>query len=186
MLTQALQLAAKAHDRQARKYTGDPYIVHPVEVMGLLLAHIAAILTITARKFWRLPCFTMSSRTRPIEAWQDRVRLRSRGCVSYVEGLTDVYVAGYRDEKTGKKLNRAERKGKRGVAAGAVRKHRPDDQVRRPDLQLADHRRVRSVEFAKTYIPEKRRILSGLLRAESNLWMLAIATLEQAEARLAA
>lgn len=35
-----------------------------------------------------------------------------------------------------------------------------------------------------TYIPEKRAILSGLLRAESNLWMLAIATLEQAETRL--
>lgn len=42
----------------------------------------------------------------------------------------------------------------------------------------------RSGEREMTYIPEKRAILSGLLRAESNLWMLAIATLEQAETRL--
>jgi len=38
-VNKALVLATKAHGDQRRKYTGESYIVHPIEVMGILMAH---------------------------------------------------------------------------------------------------------------------------------------------------
>lgn len=38
-LAKALVFAAKAHGDQRRKYTGESYIVHPIEVMGILVDH---------------------------------------------------------------------------------------------------------------------------------------------------
>jgi (p)ppGpp synthase/HD superfamily hydrolase len=183
MLTAALQLAAKAHAGQARKYTGDPYIVHPVEVMGLVLAHCRDPYYQREEVLAAAVLHDVVEDT-SIEAWQIALDFGAE-VASYVEGLTDVYVAGYRDEKTGKKLNRAERKGReawRLAQCGSI-----VQTIKCADL-ISNSRTIVEFdrEFASTYIPEKRRILSGLLRAESNLWMLAIATLEQAETRLAA
>lgn len=43
---QAVKFAAEAHKGQVRKYTGEPYIVHPVEVMNLVatVPHTEAML----------------------------------------------------------------------------------------------------------------------------------------------
>ena len=35
----ALEFAAKAHEGQVRKYTGEPYITHPMAVAEMLLEH---------------------------------------------------------------------------------------------------------------------------------------------------
>jgi (p)ppGpp synthase/HD superfamily hydrolase len=35
----ALELAVKAHDGQKRKYTGEPYITHPIRVAGIVKEH---------------------------------------------------------------------------------------------------------------------------------------------------
>lgn len=40
MVATALQFATKAHGDQIRKYTGEPYIVHPIEVMMLVKNHV--------------------------------------------------------------------------------------------------------------------------------------------------
>ena len=39
-LDKAIKFATKAHEGQTRKYTGEPYIVHPLAVMELSLIHI--------------------------------------------------------------------------------------------------------------------------------------------------
>lgn len=39
IVTKALIFATKAHGAQQRKYTGEPYIVHPIEVMMLVREH---------------------------------------------------------------------------------------------------------------------------------------------------
>ena len=39
MLDKALKFATKAHDGQVRKYTGEPYIVHPIAVANLVKQH---------------------------------------------------------------------------------------------------------------------------------------------------
>lgn len=36
-LTLAIQIATKAHGKQKRKYTNEPYIVHPIRVMRILM-----------------------------------------------------------------------------------------------------------------------------------------------------
>jgi (p)ppGpp synthase/HD superfamily hydrolase len=36
MVEKALEFARKAHKGQVRKYTGEPYVVHPIEVMGIV------------------------------------------------------------------------------------------------------------------------------------------------------
>jgi (p)ppGpp synthase/HD superfamily hydrolase len=40
LIDKAFSLAAIYHHGQVRKYTGEPYIVHPVEVMALLSEHL--------------------------------------------------------------------------------------------------------------------------------------------------
>jgi (p)ppGpp synthase/HD superfamily hydrolase len=181
MLNRALTFAARAHDRQTRKYTGDPYIVHPVEVMGLIIAHV------------RDPYYhreeVLSAAVLHDVVEDTPVSLNRIECEfgaevrKYVEGLTDVYVSGYEEE--GKRLNRAERKAKE--AWRLSRESAAVQTIKCADL-ISNSRTIVEFDpsFASTYIPEKRLILSGLLRAESNLWMLAMATLEQAENRLAA
>lgn len=39
IVTRALIFATRGHGSQQRKYTGEPYIVHPIEVMMLVRAH---------------------------------------------------------------------------------------------------------------------------------------------------
>ena len=36
LVKKALEFASNAHNGQTRKYTGEPYIVHPIEVMELV------------------------------------------------------------------------------------------------------------------------------------------------------
>ena len=40
MLASAYEFSARAHEGQKRKYTGEPYIVHPCEVMQILVEHV--------------------------------------------------------------------------------------------------------------------------------------------------
>jgi (p)ppGpp synthase/HD superfamily hydrolase len=182
MLHRALAFAAKAHDRQTRKYTGDPYIVHPVEVMGLIVAHCRD-------PYYHRPEVLAAAvlhdvvEDTPVSLNRIEVEF-GKEVRDYVEGLTDIYGAGYRDEK-GHRLNRAERKAKeawRLAQCGSI-----VQTIKCADL-ISNSRTIVEFdrEFAKTYIPEKRAILSGLLRAESNLWMLAQVTLEASEAKIAA
>lgn len=41
----AYEFAARAHEGQKRKYTGEPYIVHPVEVMTILMENVSSAST---------------------------------------------------------------------------------------------------------------------------------------------
>lgn len=182
MLEQAIFFAAKAHDRinQRRKYTADPYIVHPLEVMGLVLAH-------TAPEFRTpevLAAAVLHDTVEDTLVTLSDIHQTFGGTVSaYVKGLTDVYVSGY--EEDGHRLNRAERKAKE---AWRLATESPEVQTIKCADLISNTSSIVEYDpsFAKTYVPEKRRILSGLLRADTNLWTLAVVTLEQAEAKLAA
>lgn len=45
MLAEAYEFSAEAHRSQTRKYTGEPYIVHPVEVMTILTCSLPNVST---------------------------------------------------------------------------------------------------------------------------------------------
>jgi (p)ppGpp synthase/HD superfamily hydrolase len=182
MISDALHFAEAAHAsvNQKRKFTGEPYIVHPIEVMGLLVAYAP----------FRYQRETVLSAALLHDVVEDTLvtladieSLFGSEVAGYVDGLTDKFVSGY--EENGVVLNRRQRKkaeaGRLSVTCDVVQT------IKCADL-LSNTRTIVQFdpEFAQTYIPEKRRILENLLRAHRSLWNLAMQKLHEAEATLAA
>jgi (p)ppGpp synthase/HD superfamily hydrolase len=181
MIERALQFAEHAHRGvgQKRKYTDEPYIVHPVEVMGLIVAYAnfsyqreavlsAAILHDTVED-------TNVTLQQIEEVFGPEV-------ANYVDGLTDKFPPGY--EEQGVALNRRQRKeaeaGRLSVTCDVVQT------IKCADL-ISNSRTIVQFDpdFARTYIREKRSILEGLSRADPTLWKVAMQTLFEAEVLLA-
>lgn len=182
MLHMAIHHARYAHGamHQTRKYTGDPYIVHPLEVMGLVVAHAAP-------QFQRAVVLAAAVLHDVVEdtnvTLEDIMELFGSEVADYVDGLTDVFVTGY--VENGVKLNRRQRK--EAEAKRLAQTCAEVQTIKCADL-ISNSRTIvhYDPDFAAIYIPEKRAILSGLTKADINLWTLAMVTLEQAEAKLVA
>jgi (p)ppGpp synthase/HD superfamily hydrolase len=176
-LSRAIEFARAAHADvgQVRKYTGEPYIVHPIEVMGLLVANaeprfrtdeclMAAVLHDTVEDT-------------PVTIFDINHHFGYTVAI-YVMGLTDVFVSGY--EENGRKLNRAERKARE---AERISKCCPEVQtIKLADL-LSNSKTIITLDkgFARTYLPEKRAILAQINDADENLLRLARERLVECE-----
>ena len=182
MIHEALVYAMMAHRSigQKRNYTGEPYVVHPVEVMGLLLAH-------TTGRFLKPPVLAAALLHDVVEdtfvTIEDIMDQFGTDVARYVNGLTDKYSNGYADE-TGRILNRAERSAREAKRLWC--ECEIIQTIKCADL-ISNTRSIVAHDsgFAKTYLPEKRLILSGLHRAHQTLYNLAQTSLRQAEADLA-
>lgn len=153
LVDDAIAFAARAHTDQRRKFTGHPYIVHPVEVMTILMGvpHTEEMLAAAALHDVVEDC--------PLYTLND-IRMSFGPVVEkLVEELTEVKVAG----------NRAVRKAAEVARLAAV-------SAQAQTIKLADL--VSNTKdivqhdpgFAKVYLKEKRSLLAVLTKGD---WRLA-------------
>lgn len=158
--------AAHAAVGQVRKYTGDPYIVHPQEVVNILSE-------------------VCDDETALATAWLHDVVEDTHITLDIIEdcfgSLVRDYVMLLTDTKYGK--NRAERK----ATDRARLRHAPADvqSIKVADLisnsaSIVDH----DEKFAKVYIQEKRELLNVLVKAHPLLLQRAWAIIVEAERKL--
>lgn len=163
MIDSAIAFAALAHAGQKRKYTGDPYIVHPIDVMMLVRTVVPDDEEMAAASVLHDVLEDCAVSARAIRGrFGERVG-------DLVVGLTEVSVEG----------NRATRKA--AEVERLVACH-PDVQT----IKLADIISNTGTivqfdpNFAKTYLPEKRQLLCALKLANPTLRSQAYAVYERA------
>lgn len=183
MITDALHFAHKAHMGvgQKRKYTGERYISHPIEVMGLLVAYASSF------RFKREVVLTAAILHDVVEdtftTLADIESYFGSEVARYVDGLTDKFPSGY--EENGVVLNRRQRK--KCEVARLAEECDVVQTIKCADL-ISNSRSIVQFDpaFAQTYIPEKRLIFNVMTKADSGLSDLTLQTLIEAEANLAA
>lgn len=183
MITDALHFAHKAHMGvgQKRKYTGERYIAHPIEVMGILVAYASKF------RYKRETVLCAAILHDVVEdtffSLDDIEQQFGSEVARYVDGLTDKFPSGY--EEKGKVLNRRQRKLREAERLGeecdVVQTIKCADLISNTRSIVVHDR-----DFAKTYIPEKRLIFDRLTKADSGLSDLTLETLLAAEAAVAA
>lgn len=165
LVRRAAILAKRAHEGQLRKYTGQPYIVHPANVAMLVkkaggtdemqaAAWCHDVVEDCAGGFKRYPC--RADAYNDIEAQ----------CGVVVRDL----VAWLTDQSTPENGNREARKAvdRRHIACGPA----AAQTIKLADLIDNSHSILaRDLLFAKTYIPEKRRLLEVLTRGDRKLYL---------------
>ncbi len=156
MIDSAIAFAATAHAEQRRKYTNEPYIFHPIEVVHILMEHgiddedtlVAAMLHDVVED-----C--------PISI--DTIERRFGASVAaIVYDLTEQETGG----------NRATRKQREAERLWTVSEKAQN--IKAADLisntiSIVDH----APGFARVYLPEKREVLRGMKDVQSNLMLSA-------------
>lgn len=152
MIDQAIAFAAIAHAGQKRKYTDDPYIVHPIEVMQIVRSvepnredmAVAAVLhdvledtPVTHRELYR--------------RFGEHIYF-------LVQGLTEVPVEG-------------NRKVRKAAECERLAQQPPEVQTIKVADMLSNTSTIvrHDRKFAKVYLAEKRQLLNVLTRADRTL-----------------
>jgi (p)ppGpp synthase/HD superfamily hydrolase len=159
----AIDVAVRAHAGQLRKYTNEPYIVHPFAVAGLVAAvtddedaHIAALLHDTVED--------------------------TAVTLDLVRGVFGVRIAGLVENLTD--VSRPE-DGNRGIRKAIDLRHTAAADPVAKTIKLADlidnTKTITAFDknFAKVYMHEKQRLLEVLKEGDSTLWALANSMVEK-------
>lgn len=166
-LLNAMAFAERAHRGQPRKYTGEPYIVHPLEVASIVATvttdedmHIAALLHDTVEDCG-------------VELGVIR-RAFGPDVAQLVHELTDVSRPEHGNREARKALDlqhtaRASARGKTIKLADLISNTR----------SITQHDK----DFAVVYMKEKQRALEVLREGDVRLWDLAAALVRDWEAR---
>ncbi len=167
-LEAALDFATKAHEGQVRKYTGEPYICHPISVARL----VAAVTNDKAM----IAAALLHDTVEDTDVTLDEIeRLFGSDVASLVESLTDVSTP---------------QDGLRRMRKEVDRLHTAKASPRAKTIKLADlidnSRSIieRDPKFAKVYIGEKRRLLEVLTEGDPFLLSEAWRIVRKAEAKL--
>jgi (p)ppGpp synthase/HD superfamily hydrolase len=167
----AIAFAALAHAGQKRKYTSEPYIVHPIEVMSIV------------HRFGGTDAMKMAAVLHDVVE-DCNVSLHTIGrrfgnvVQELVNGLTDQFTKENYPE-----LNRAARKEReRERLAGTLAMVQT---IKYADLisntaSIAEH----DQNFARKYLDEKEKLLLVMDRGDEFLLALAWATLREAQTKL--
>lgn len=164
----ALEFATKAHHGQARKYTGEPYIKHPIEVMQIVstVDHTEEMLAAALMHDCIEDCgITYEEIAREfgvIVAW-------------YVDDLTDVSkpIDGNRQKR--KEIDRQH----------TAQAHENSKTIKLADL-ISNSRSIvkHDKDFARVYIKEKELLLEVLTEGDSTLYAIAKQIVEDAKKEL--
>lgn len=166
-MSKARMFATAAHAAvgQVRKYTGEPYIVHPADVVDILRVYCG-------------PCGTQDFRTMEDAAWLHDVVEDTKVSIDVIRTEFGASVAAIVDGLTAKDKpedgNRATRKRNELIRLSKCCKLVKT-------VKLADLiSNTRSIEehdahFASTYMEEKRALLDHALKdgGDTNLWAIA-------------
>ena len=143
---------------QVRKYTGEPYIYHPAEVVGIL-----AGAGITQPEM--LAAAWLHDVVEDTGVSLSIIRQEFGACVAtLVEGLTDI-----------SKPEDGNRKARKEIDRYHISRQSPACKtIKLADL-LSNTRSIveRDPEFAKVYLSEKRQLLEVLRQGDSGLWQQA-------------
>jgi len=153
-VNRAVVFAAKAHESQRRKYTGEPYVAHCIEVMMLVREHGGS------------------------ETMQCAALLHDTGedCGVHPIAISDQFgydvaamVVALTDDETG---NRAARKAASCARLSAVSAE--VQTIKYADL-VSNSRSIieRDPDFAKVYLREKAKLLLAMQKGNPDLWRMA-------------
>ena len=157
LVEKALQFATAAHEGQVRKYTGEPYIIHPVEVMEI----VKTVSDDTAMHAAALLHDVVEDTDVTIE---DIVREFGDDVAQLVDDLTDVSKPEDGNRKTRKALDRAHS----AMASARAQTVKLADLISngRDILQHDRH-------FAKVFLAEKDLLLEVLTKGDAKLHAIA-------------
>jgi guanosine-3',5'-bis(diphosphate) 3'-pyrophosphohydrolase len=169
------EFARAAHGGQLRKYSPDPYIVHPIRVMKMCreytkdVAILSAGLLHDVLEDTPLPPSEMLSFLKGVMGETNAVRT-----FALVKDLTDVYI-----KKDYPHLNRAERKKRENDRLAKA--HSDAQTIKYADIidnciDIAANDRG----FAPRYVNECRKLLSVINKGNADLYIRAKKTLETA------
>lgn len=164
----AIGFAACAHKDQKRKYTNEPYIVHPKAVMELVSKYVMP---------WQVACAAVLHDT--VEdtsvTFKDIFQMFGQDVVDLVMQVTDV--------SKPEDGNREERK---AIDRAWLAKSKPyGASIKLADLIDNTSTIVRhDPGFAKIYLAEKELLLEVLKHGNAGLHALAVKTLAEAKAQL--
>lgn len=165
IVERARLFATAAHHAvgQVRKYTGEPYINHPAEVVGILAGSGAACPEMLAAAW-------LHDVVEDTQVGIDIIRDEFGACVTtLVEGLTDVSQPEDGNRKVRKAIDRAHTAGQSPACKT----------IKLADL-ISNTRSIveRDPEFAKVYLAEKRLLLEVLRAGDPGLWQQALSLVE--------
>ncbi len=160
IIEKARVFATSAHHAvsQVRKYTGEPYISHPAELVELLREHGIADQQMLAAA-WLHDVVEDTGVT--IELIETEF---GRRVADLVAGLTDVSRPEDGNRKTRKAIDRAHT----AAQSPACKTIKLADLISNTKSIVE-----RDPEFAKVYLDEKRQLLEVLYDGDSRLWELA-------------
>jgi len=163
----ALEFAVKAHRLQVRKYTGDPYIVHPIEVRSILTQHgVNNDILLCAALLHDVVEDTARSYLDILATFGERV-------ANLVLELTDDKISGNREERKARECRRLAEISQEAQI------------VKCADL-ISNTRDIcaQDPKFAQVYLKEKKAILNVFRIKGHPIYKSAVAALEDGEAKL--
>lgn len=152
MLDSAIAFAALAHAGQRRKYTNEPYIVHPIEVMTILHQYFPD------REDMLTAAVLHDVLEDTLVAERDIQRRFGPTVLRLVVGMTEVSIAGNRAKRKAAEVER--------LASEPAEVH----SIKLADL-ISNSRTIvpHDPNFAKIYLAEKRTLWEVLLGGHSAL-----------------
>ena len=165
---QAYLFAKNAHEGQVRKYTAEPYIVHPVEVMSIVQS--------VSNREDMLCAALLHDVVEDCEvSLRDIEAIFGCAVMFMVEDLTDVSIATDGNRQTRKEIDRAH----------TARSFHLSKTIKLADLisnskSICEHDK----EFAKVYIKEKELLLEVLKEGDQTLWNQANEIVQKAKKEL--
>ena len=160
IIEKARGFATSAHHAvsQVRKYTGEPYISHPAELVELLREHGIADQQMLAAAW-------LHDVVEDTGVTIDLIECEfGRGVADLVAGLTDVS----RPEDGNRKARKAIDRAHTAAQSPACKTIKLADLISNTKSIVE-----RDPEFAKVYLAEKRQLLEVLYDGDSRLWELA-------------
>lgn len=157
MVSRAKALATSAHEGQSRKYTGEPYVVHPIEVAEIVASvpHTEAMLAAALmHDIVEDTALTLA----------DLRSMFPQEVVDLVDQLTDVSKPGDGNRRVRKEMDR-----QHTAQASAAAKT-----IKLADL-ISNTRSIVAHDpgFAKVYMSEKQALLDVLKDGDPTLWATA-------------